>query len=191
MRNIGENRDGGTITDAQKTGGGQKMRTALAALAVFAVIVAAPLAVLGQSPTPPAQQGSAASIEGVVANVDATCGGKPSTDCMAIVEVAQAPSSSQGGSTPPSSGSTYGYGNAPSGTSTSNSSTMKIVIPKSVKITSESSSSSSPTSTSGSSSSSSDASSMKLSKGDKVKITYERKLGVNVATSVTVTKPGS
>ncbi|HET9002121.1 MAG TPA: hypothetical protein VFP86_20970 [bacterium] len=164
------------------------MRIALAVLAVFAVIVAAPLVALGQSPTPPAQQGSAASIEGVVASVDTTCGGKASADCMAIVEVAQAPSSSQGGSTPPSSGSTYGYGNAPSGPSTG-SSTMKIVIPKSVKITSESSSSSSPTSTSGASSS--DASSMKLSKGDKVKITYEKKQGVNVATSVTVTKSGS
>lgn len=170
------------------------MRIALAVLAVVAVIVAAPLVALGQSPTPPAQQGSAASIEGVVASVDPTCGGKASADCMAIVEVAQAPSSSQGGSTPPSSGSSYGYGNAPSGTSKGSSSTMKIVIPKSVKITSATSSSSSPTSTSGSSSSSSssDASSMmKLSKGDQVKITYEKKQGVNVATSVTVTKSGS
>jgi hypothetical protein len=161
----------------------KQMRMALAALAVLAVIVAAPLAVLGQSPTP-------ATIEGVVANVDTTCGGKPAADCTAIVEVAQAPSSSQGGSTPPSSGSTYGSGNAPSGTSTS-SSTMKIVIPKSVKIMSGSSSSSSSTSTSGSSSSSTDVSAVKLSKGDKVKITYEKKQGVNVATSVSVTKSGS
>jgi hypothetical protein len=54
------------------------------------------------------------------------------------------------------------------------------------------SSSSSAPSTSSSSSSSSDASSMvKLSKNDKVKITYEKKLGVNVATSVTVTRSGS
>ena len=167
------------------------MRIALAVLAVFAVIVATPLVVLGQSPTPPVQQGSAASIEGVVASVDTTCGGKPSGDCMAIVEVAQAPSSSQGGSTTPSSGSSYG--SAPSSSSTSSSATMKIVIPKSVKITSASSSSSSApsTSSSSSSSSSSDASSMKLSKGDKVKITYEKKLGVNVATSVTVTQSGS
>ena len=58
------------------------MRIALAALAVLAVIIAASPAVLGQSPTPPVQQGSSATIEGIVSNVDATCGGKPSTDCI-------------------------------------------------------------------------------------------------------------
>ncbi len=166
------------------------MRIALAVLAVSAVIVAAPLVALGQSPTPPAQQGSAVSIEGVVASVDTTCGGKASADCMAIVEVAQAPSSSQGGSTTPSTGSSYG--SAPSTSSTGSSTKMKIVIPKSVKITNASAGSSSSSAPSTSSSSSSDASSMvKLSKGDKVKITYEKKLGVNVATSVTVTQSGS
>ena len=141
------------------------MRTAVAMFAVFAVLVSAPLIVLGQSTTPPAQtppatpspaQSSGTSVEGVVANVDATCGGKPSDDCLAIVEV-----------TP---------GAAPTGQSGYPSAAMKIMIPKSLKINSENPAAANP---------------VKLTKGDKVKITFEKKQDVNVATSVTVQKSGS
>ncbi len=142
------------------------MRTAVALFAVFAVLVSAPLIVLGQSTAPPAQtppypspaQSSGTSIEGVVANVDATCGGKPSDDCLAIVEVTP-------GAAP------TGQGGAPTAAQAT-----KIMIPKNLKINSENPAAATP---------------VKLTKGDKVKITFEKKQDVNVATSVTVQKSGS
>jgi hypothetical protein len=140
------------------------MRTAVAMFTVFAVLVSAPLIVLGQTTTPPAQspsypsstQPSGTSIEGVLANVDATCGGKPSDDCLAIVEV-----------TP---------GAAPAGGAPTPAQVMKIMIPKNLKINSENPAAATP---------------VKLTKGDKVKITFEKKQDVNVATAVTVQKSGS
>lgn len=124
------------------------------------------------------------TIEGVVANVDTTCGGKAAADCLAIVEVKASPTSSQGGSSTPSSApsgsstTSSGYSTSNPSTSGSSSQTMKIMIPKSLKITSEASGASATTP-------------VKLAKGDKVKITYEKKQDVNVATAVTVTKSGS
>lgn len=151
------------------------MRTAVAMLAVFAVLVPTPLIALGQSSPPPAPAspapaspatGSATTIEGVVANVDATCGGKMAANCQAIVEVTASPAPSSGGSSPTGSSTT-----APS-------SSMKITIPKDLKITSSDASASA-------------SSPVKLAKGDKVKITFEKKQDGNVATSVTITKSGS
>ena len=143
------------------------MRTAVALFAVFAVLVSAPLIVLGQSTTPPAQtppatpspaQSSGPSIAGVVANVDATCGGKPSEDCLAIVEVTPGAAPAGQSGYPPAAQA------------------MKIMIPKSLKINSENPAAATP---------------VKLTKGDKVKIIFEKKQDVNVATSVTVQKSGS
>ena len=103
-----------------------------------------------------------------MANVDATCGGKPSADCAAIVEVsASMTAPSQGTSTTP-----------PAGSSTPQAQTTKIMIPASVKIATDAAGSST-------------SAPVKLAKGDKVKITYEKKQDANVATSVTITKPGS
>ncbi len=134
------------------------MRIAVAMLAVFALLVSTPLVALSQSTTPPAQTppaspapSSGTTVEGVVANVDATCGGKAAADCQAIVEIAASP--------------------APS-----SAQTVKITIPKDLKITSADASASAP---------------VKLAKGDKVKITFEKKQDANVATSVTITKSGS
>ncbi len=139
------------------------MRIAVAMLAVFALLVSTPLVALSQSTTPPAQTppaspappspspSSGTTVEGVVANVDATCGGKAAADCQAIVEIAASPAPSP-------------------------AQTVKIMIPKDLKITSADASASAP---------------VKLAKGDKVKITFEKKQDANVATSVTITKSGS
>jgi hypothetical protein len=103
------------------------MRMTVAMLAVFALVVTTPLVALSQSTTPPAQTpptspapsqatSPGTTIEGVVASVDATCGGKASADCQAIVEVTASPApSSQGAS--------------------SSTTSMKITIPKNLKIT--------------------------------------------------------
>jgi hypothetical protein len=127
-------------------------------LAVFALLVSTPLVALSQSPTPPPASpapapspSSGTTVEGVVANVDATCGGKASADCQAIVEVTASPAPSP-------------------------AQTVKITIPKDLKITSADASASAP---------------VKLAKGDKVKITFEKKQDANVATSVIITKSGS
>lgn len=133
------------------------MRITVACCTFLAVLLAAPWTVLGQGYPPsqpaPSQPGPAAgtTIEGVIANVDVTCGGKPSAGCQ-IVEVTPAPS-----------------GSTPSGTPAQST---KIMIPKDAKITSAQGAQASQQ--------------IKLAKGDKVKITYEKKTDGNVATSVTL-----
>jgi len=138
------------------------MRITVALCTVLAVLIAAPWTVLGQgappapAPSQPApsqpspNQAAGATIEGVIANVDATCGGKPATGCQ-IVEVTTSP--------------------APGATATSPAQATKITIPKDAKITNMDQSDSKP---------------VQLAKGDKVKITYEKKQDGNVATSVTL-----
>ncbi len=147
------------------------MRITVALCTVLAVLIATPLTALGQG-YPPAQspsqpspsQTAGTTIEGVIANVDATCGGKPSVGCQ-IVEVAANPSTTAPGGTP----------SAPSGTSATPAQTTKIMIPKDAKITSGTSNQTTQ-----------DAKPIQLAKGDKVKITYEKKQDGNVATSVTL-----
>ena len=144
------------------------MRITVALLTALAVLAAAPLTVLGQGAPPPSQPApsqpspstaTGTTIEGVIANVDTTCGGKPASGCQ-IVEIAASPSTSTPGSTP----STSTPGSTPAQTT-------KITIPKDAKITSQDTQSTKP---------------VQLAKGDKVKITYEKKPDGNVATSVTL-----
>ena len=152
------------------------MRIPVALCTVLAVLIAAPWTALGQG-YPPAQSPSqpapsqpspsssgGTTIEGVVANVDATCGGKPATGCQ-IVEIAVGPATS-------APGGTSAAPSAPSGTSATPAQTTKIMIPKDAKITS--------------SQATQDSKPIQLAKGDKVKITYEKKQDGNVATSVTL-----
>ncbi len=138
------------------------MRITVALCTVLAVLIAAPWTVLGQgappapAPSQPApsqpspSQAAGTTIEGVIANVDATCGGKAGAGCT-IVEVNAAPAS----------------GAAP----TAPAQTTKIVIPKDAKITTQGPQ---------------DSKAIQLAKGDRVKITYEKKQDGNVATTVTL-----
>ena len=147
------------------------MRITVALLTALAVLTAAPLTVLGQGAPPPSQPApsqpspstaAGTTIEGVIANVDTTCGGKPAAGCQ-IVEIAVSPSTSTPGAPPSTS--------PPGGTSATPAQTTKITIPKDAKITSQDAQSTKP---------------IQLAKGDKVKITYEKKPDGNVATSVTL-----
>jgi hypothetical protein len=143
------------------------MRITVALLTMLAMFIAAPLAVLGQGAPPPSQPApsqpspsmTGTTIEGVIANVDTTCGGKPAAGCQ-IVEITASPSTSTPGATP----STSTPGATPPQTT-------KIMIPKDAKITSQDAQSTKP---------------VQLAKGDKVKITYDKKPDGNVATSVTL-----
>jgi hypothetical protein len=132
------------------------MRITVALCTALAVLIAAPWTVLGQGAPPPSQpapsQAAGTTVEGVIANVDATCGGKPATGCQ-IVEVTASP--------------------APGATPTTPAETTKIMIPKDAKITNQDPKAAK------------DAR-VQLAKGDKVKITYEKKQDGNVAISVTL-----